>query len=565
MSSSSIDLGQSPRSLARHSGAHLGGWAPLGYLSLYRVVVAALFVMLASLEAAPRPLGSYNPALFFYVVSAYLVFAIGAGLGVHRRWLNLELHLLLTTTLDIVALSMMMLASGGVQSGFGMLLVVAVAGGSILSRRRIALMFASLASLAVLIQQAVLAADWWVPISDYTHGGMLGLGFFATAALAHLSAQRIRVSETLAAQHAVDLANLGQLNEHIIQRMQSGVMVVDPDGYVPLANKAATALLGFDHDTSGLALSVVAPGVEALLVRWRAADERSTYVLPSAATGGDVVVSFAALRSRKSAGVVVFLEDASAMYQRAQQLKLVSLGRLTASIAHEIRNPLSAISHAGELLSENTDLPRSEMRLTEIINVNALRVNEIIENILQLSRRSEARPQFLELGPWLRQFVDEFSAGAPAHQGQIDLQFSLEPGAVQFDPGQLRQVMSNLCENGLRHSDGAGVVLTAYSSVEERRPYLDIQDFGAGIALADVASVFEPFFTTRSEGTGLGLYIARELCEGNQATLALVPCATGALFRLHFADPRRDISDFTSTRARGFAGDYRDEPSAVGN
>ncbi|MEM7408533.1 MAG: ATP-binding protein [Pseudomonadota bacterium] len=515
-------------------------WMPLAYLSLYRLVLALLFAMLALMQFTPRPLGTFHPEVFTTASFIYLAFAVLCALAVQRRRPAFELQLLISTGVDVVALCVLMYASGGVQSGLGMLVLVAVAGGSVLSRRRIAFLFASLASLAVLIQQIVLAWDWWVPVSDYTHGGLLGLGFFTTAALAHLSAQRIRASETLVQQHAVDLASLAELNEHIVQRMQSGVLVIDRHGDIPLINHAASTLLALPGETPPGGIAESLPAMAELLARWRRDSDRSSYVMSSPATGGELVVSFAALGARANAGVVVFLEDAAAMNQRAQQLKLASLGRLTAGIAHEVRNPLGAISHAGELLGENPALPRSERRLTEIINTNAKRVNEIIENVMQLSRRQATSPERMELSEWLAEFVKDFSAETGAREV---LDTALDPPSigVRCDPGQLRQVVWNLCENGLRHCrDPARVVLRAGLHADTSRPYLEIADNGPGISAEHAQHIFEPFFTTHAEGSGLGLYIARELCLSNQASLVFVPADDGACFRINFADPRRN-------------------------
>ena len=252
------------------------------------------------------------------------------------------------------------------------------------------------------------------------------------------------------------------------------------------------------------------------------------------------MASFAGLGDESNAGVLVFLEDASAMRQRAQQLKLASLGRLAASVAHEIRNPLGAISHASQLLAESS-LDESEHRLTQIINENSERMNAIIENVLHLSRRKAAEPKTVELRPWLVDFVQSFGATGALSGVEVDVQVQPPQLDVVVDSSQLQQVVWNLCENSLKH---AGVPprleLRGGFNADAYRPYLDIIDNGNGIAPEVAEHLFEPFFTTRSEGTGLGLYIARELCEGNKASLNYIPMADGCCFRITFADPRRE-------------------------
>ena len=514
-------------------------WAPIGYLNVYRLVLAVLFTALSLTDAAPAPLGAQDAQLFMHGSVAY---ALSAGFWIwawRLRSPRFAVQLLVATLCDLAALATLMYASGGVNSGLGMLIAVAVAGGSILSGGRIALLFAASAALLVLAQQALLYLGRLVPDSDYTHGGMLGLGFFATAALAQVAARRVRASESLAQQRAVDLANLADLNEHIIQRMQSGVIVVDADSRIRLVNGSAQALVGLPGSATGSAIDGVAPLLGELLQSWRGERGHNTWLRRAEVTGVELSVSFAALGSFGREGTVIFIDDASAVYQRAQQLKLASLGRLTASIAHEIRNPLGAISHAGELLAENPSLPSSEIRLTEIISTNARRVNEIIENVLSLSRRGEPAPKTLDLGAWLMEFRDEFSR-QNAISGELRVTAMRSRLVVRFDPGQLRQVLWNLCENGFRHAhEPALVTIGADMHPDSDRPYVDVSDNGNGLSDEHQQHVFEPFFTTRSEGSGLGLYLARELCQSNQATLTYMPAEVGARFRISFSDPRR--------------------------
>ena len=516
-----------------------GDWAPIGYLNFYRLVLAMSFMAFSLADAAPAPLGAQDAQLFTYASFAYVLLACFWMWSGRIRSPGFAMQLLVATVCDLTVLSTLMYASGGVNSGLGMLVAVTVAGGSILSGGRIALLFAASASLLVLVQQTLLSLGRLVSDSDYTHGGMLGLGFFATAALAQVAARRVRASESLAQQRAVDLANLADLNEHIIQRMQSGVMVVDAERRIRLVNGSAQVLVGLPERVTGSAIDGVAPLLGELLQTWQGEEGHNMWLRRADVTGVELSVSFAALGSFGREGTVIFIHDASAVYQRAQQLKLASLGRLTAGIAHEIRNPLGAISHAGELLAENPALPSPGVRLTEIINTNAQRVNEIIENVLGLSRRGEPAPRTLELGVWLVEFRDEFSRQNTT-PGELRVSTVSSRLSVRFDPGQLRQVLWNLCENGFRHAhEPALVTIGADIHPDSNRPYLDVIDNGDGLSDEHQQHVFEPFFTTRSEGSGLGLYLARELCQSNQATLTYMPAPEGARFRISFRDPRR--------------------------
>jgi two-component system sensor histidine kinase PilS (NtrC family) len=257
-------------------------------------------------------------------------------------------------------------------------------------------------------------------------------------------------------------------------------------------------------------------------------------------------VNFARLDPGHESHTLIFLEDNRAINQQAQQLKLASLGRLTASIAHEIRNPLGAISHASQLLSEDSALPPSDRRLVEIINSHTKRVNQIIENILQLSRRRVSNPETIRLDEWLPKFTNDYIASkGPNNKPIIDC---LAGDAIdaKFDLGQLQQVLTNLCDNGLRYShppaNCAHLVLEAGIDSATQQPYIKVIDFGDGISKENLQHLFEPFFTTESTGSGLGLYICKELCESNQALISYSHTHEGlSCFHIQLAHPDKTL------------------------
>jgi two-component system sensor histidine kinase PilS (NtrC family) len=214
---------------------------------------------------------------------------------------------------------------------------------------------------------------------------------------------------------------------------------------------------------------------------------------------------------------MIIIEDVTLYNQRLQQSKLASLGRLTASIAHEIRNPLGAISHAGQLLSENPHLSEQDQRLTQIIQTHSGRVNQIIDNILQLSRRTDSRREKVFLTPWLNNYLENFTL---EHADTFKLSTAAEPLCAFIDPGHLRQIMDNLCQNALRYGKPEAGQIILHAFMFQQAPCIEVIDNGSGISLEHRNHLFEPFFTTSSSGTGLGLYISRELAELNQAKLS---------------------------------------------
>ena len=241
--------------------------------------------------------------------------------------------------------------------------------------------------------------------------------------------------------------------------------------------------------------------------------------------------------------MLVFLEDASLMNARVQQSKLASLGRLSASIAHEIRNPVGAMSHAAQLLGESPVLTDDDKRLTEIIQTHSGRVSHIIDNVLQLSRRESSQPERLDLKPWIEDFAQEFTRTLELQEGELSISGVPDDIEVRMDRSHLRQVMWNLCDNAVKYASETGgilVELQAGRMATQERPYLEVCDHGNGVDPATAEKIFEPFYTERSGGTGLGLYISRELCELNRASLLYLDRpGGGSIFRIVFADPDR--------------------------
>jgi two-component system sensor histidine kinase PilS (NtrC family) len=262
-----------------------------------------------------------------------------------------------------------------------------------------------------------------------------------------------------------------------------------------------------------------------------------------------VQANFTQLDQERGDQILVFIDDLSKVTQQAQQMKLASLGRLTAGIAHEVRNPLGAISHASQLMRESEHLDEGDRKMLEIIQRHSRRVNGIIENVLDLSRRREASSDLVQIDQWLRAFRDDYLQTLSNGSGNtpiINLEIEDRLPQARFDVSQIEQVLVNLCDNGLRYSlENTGrseIELHAGATADGERTYIDVRDFGVGITMENRTSIFEPFFTTDKGGTGLGLYLARELCESNQAHLSLVDSKkNGCCFRITFAHHGRMI------------------------
>jgi len=444
--------------------------------------------------------------------------------------------------MDIGAITLLMHASGGVDGGLGLLLVVTVAGGSLLLGGRRAILFAAVATLAILGEQLVNYLQG-AHLTNFTFAqtGLLGATLFAVALLSHALATRIRSSEVLAETRAAELADLSRLNELIIQRMGTGILVVDSSGNVRHANAAASKLLGLEGKPTGNQIDNVSHQLGLILNAWKRGDDLRTGSFHPDRSYNDLFPRIVPLGVNRSEGALVFLDDAALMTEEAQQIKLASLGRLTASIAHEVRNPLSAIQHASQLLGEAINNNSDSEKLTAIIQKQTRRINQLIENVLQLSRKQQYKPRHIVLDTYLHEFYKEFSQMVGAEKSVPQIEVDPADMQVLMDPSHLNQVLCVLCQNSLHHGlqDGqtTRIKLTAGTEPETGSRFLEVSDNGPGITEDAAARLFEPFLTTSASGIGLGLYIARELCALNRARLYLKPSSNGACFRIEFTSP----------------------------
>jgi two-component system, NtrC family, sensor histidine kinase PilS len=511
-------------------------WQALQYFNLYRILISLLFIGLTWIGQLPEPLGLYDKKLFSLVVHAYLVISVIISFSIHLKVPRYMIQVASHVFIDIVAISIMLYASNGLGSGFGMLMVIAVAGGSLLCARRIAILFAAIATLFILGHEVYIQLFRYFPSPNYTHAGFLGVTFFVVAILGHLLAARVEESKALVKQHVVDLESLAKLNEFIVQRMQAGIIVLDEQLRIRLANESARLLLGLPDNALNRLVNEVSPELDLKLRSWlhQKGNRIDNINLPE--SHSDIQVSFTQLKPDTKFGILVFLEDIALMRQRAQHLKLASLGRLAASIAHEVRNPLGAITHASQLLSETGMLDEESNRLKQIILDHSHRVNTIIENVQHISKREPATPELITISQWIKEFINEFSTSKKLSMESIRLSLDSDDIMVRMDPSQLYQVMWNLSENAVYYSTGK-IKLEYVCGVrkDSKRAYIDVIDHGPGININIVDHLFEPFFTTNTKGTGLGLYIARELCEANQVSLSLYNNSEkGCCFRINF-------------------------------
>jgi two-component system, NtrC family, sensor histidine kinase PilS len=525
-------------------------WRVIGLVNLYRLLVPVALYSIYLYTGTASPVGTVRPELFLWACVVYFAMGVAIVVGGRKLIHNLRAITFVHAMVDATAISMLLYSSGGVGSGLGILFVVPVGAMALLADNRDALLLATIATIALFFQQIFGYVTGTADAFDYPSTGILGLIVFLVALLAWPIARRLRDSEATVRRQQIDLANMAQLSQYIVQHLRESIVVVDHENRIRLINESAAQMLGDRGAFPGALLGEATPQLLYLLETWRArtatpAAPAQTFV---AADGGHVIQPhFASLGGAEPSPVIVFLEDTELLAAKIQQSKLAGLGRLSASIAHEIRNPVGAMSHAAQLLAESATLSVEDKRLTEIVRNNGERVRQIIENVMSMARRENSRPERLVLGTWLEGFCQEFSATMQIPRERLQISSLLGDVEVQVDPSQLRQIVWNLCENAVKYGtpqEGSNVIeLRVGRLAATARPFLEVADRGPGIAVQHRERIFEPFFTGNERGTGLGLFLSRELAQTNGATLLYEPRTSGgSLFRIVFRDPERWVA-----------------------
>jgi two-component system sensor histidine kinase PilS (NtrC family) len=423
------------------------------------------------------------------------------------------------------------------KSGLGVMLLISLTGAALVAPRRLTYLYAALAAIAALLEQGYWVLVFDSPTSNFLQPGLLSIGYFATAGITSQLAQRVVANENLARQRGRALRSQQRVNQLVLADMQDGVLVLDQSGRVAQANSQVARLLGIER-LVGAAFGELLAEAAGRWAAWRRDASAPGLAVPAvfdvSARGRDMRLRFIDAGTEEEF-TVVFVEDMTRLREQAQQLKLAALGRLTANIAHEIRNPLSAIGHAAELLEEEEehygDPGGAKLRLTRIIRDNTLRLDRLVSDVLQLNRRDRVEAERINLNGWLKGFLDEFALNESVEAGRFALETTRD-AFVRFDRSHLHQVLWNLLRNAVRHATGAAGAVRLVVKVLANQVELHVIDDGAGVSRENQGQLFEPFFTTYSAGTGLGLYLARELCAANGAALDYVDDVPGAHFRI---------------------------------
>ena len=523
-------------------------WRSLQLYNAYRFLIAMLFLMLQGLLSGDKVAQSLNANLFSNLVLGYFIFSIISGIFTWLEKPDIDMSLPTQIIIDIVFIVLLMHAQEGSQSSVGLLLIITIASASLISAGRLALFYAAVASIGILLEQLYRNLFYDSSATNYTPAVLLSLGCFATAWLAYSLAKRSQESELLASQRGLDVQNMAQINALITHEMEDGVLVVDENLRIKHHNIQAEVLIGNEalvennndstvwHEKT---LGTISPDLNTMLQNWMQQTEHTLdFAMPNIlklnTSSRELRLRFLPISQNRNQGAVIFIEDWSQMHTQAQQVKLAALGRLTANIAHEIRNPLSAISHANQLLQEEDNNPAVE-RMLQIISDNVQRVDQIIKDVLELNRRDRTNQEIIYLENFITDFYTQFCAVEKIPNDCFTIDIKNAETLVSFDRRHLNQILWNLCKNGWRHSKNIENSLKLIVSISEKTQtvHIEISDDGDGIAENVRAHLFEPFFTTEKSGTGLGLYIARELADANGAKLQYKTASSGTQFIMH--------------------------------
>jgi two-component system sensor histidine kinase PilS (NtrC family) len=507
----------------------------------YRTLLSSLLLLMFYSDIAPNIFGNQNPTLF---ENTAFIYTAGNILTLIILWWSnftpkFE-RFFVILFVDVLALVLLTHSSGGHGNGLGFLLLVSVATGGIVLSTQLSLVIAAITTLLVLTETLYNIPNGIGDSRTLFSAGSLGIMLFITAIVFNYLSQKIRQSNIEAITQAEHAAQMERMTKLIVERMQTGVIVSSSNGLIELINESANKLLDWRSHNNQRQINDI-PELEQRFRLWR---KHPQIKVPNIKTqnNNDLRVNFAQLDPISDKETLIFIEDNQALAQEAQNLKLSSLGRLTASIAHEIRNPLGAISHAGQLLAESSSITDADKRLTEIIATHSKRVNQIIENVLQLSRRQAPQPELLDINIWLEQFTAEYSHNS-ADQIDIELEFNKDTVKSYIDISQIRQVITNLIDNGIRYgqklTDLKHIKITTDIGSINDLPVINIIDDGEGISSDIIPHIFEPFYTTEASGSGLGLYLSKELCESNHAKLEYLTGDGLSCFRITLSHPER--------------------------
>lgn len=517
-------------------------WAQLQLYNIYRIVLAGALLLVGLTEHLLPEAVIVDGKLFQDVIAVFTILVILENISGYLQWPDYGKQIYTNSITDILALLIIIYASGGVSFGLGILLLLPIIIPNLFKPGQFSLFITALTVIALIAIEINIQSKGGAQLNELTMTGILSSFMMISSWIASNWSNKAQQTAKLATRRGIDLASLSQLNQSVLDELQTGVIVIHDSRKINQMNNAAIEMLGNPVKWHDQTLSSLAPELDAWYQYWTD-NQRPKVASFDVHHQGVMAVRarFVQLGSSACETSLVYLEDTQEEREKLQDLKLASLGQLTASIAHEIRNPLGAISHAAQLLTESTELSKADSRLTQIIISNSQRTNSIIDTVLNLSRRKHPKRVLIHLKRWLNEFYSDFLVQNKLDESQLSLFIEPSDIDVNFDPAHLHQIMWNLSKNSVKYAkqDKEKLSLVVQVGIPDntKNTVLNIMDNGIGVSKDLQERLFEPFNTSSTTGTGLGLFMCRELSQANGSTLEYVQLASsGSCFRLSFAN-----------------------------
>lgn len=502
---------------------HLGIW-----YSAYRSIMSACLLLIFFITYQQLGTEYQYPQLYLYVLVSFIAINNLQLIILKKIKSLISQQLTLIFFVDVVALSLLTLAIDGPNLHLSLLFVITIFAASLLLASKKALIITLVAMISVIYQFFLGTLFQVSSLTNIGNSALLAFLFFVVYGIGQVAIKRFQILENLNFSQSIELNRLQNINRSILEQIETGYLVLDENCHVVLSNPAACELLGippvYTHDKYPLYKSQ--PDLFELL-EFDELQNGEKFQFESQQSRFHIHVHVQKLLVPHQTLTLLVLQDAQKLNQHVQQLKLAALGQLSASIAHEIRNPLAAIVQANELL---IDSPTEQQQLlSKMIHKQTGRIDRIVQDTLNMVKNKETHPVLIDLVPFIGQFIQEDLFDVTE---KIHVHIPIKDIAIHFDEAQLRQILINLIRNAIRHNapDSDYVELNIYP--HENKIKIDVRDFGSGVNAKDQASLFQPFFSTEITGTGLGLYLAHSFCEANQAQLNYIEQQQGACFRM---------------------------------
>ena len=500
---------------------HLGMW-----YATYRLIIATCLLLIFLLTYQRLNTDYQYPELYLYVLIGYVTINSIQLTLIRKIKYKIPQQFILIFTADVIALSLLTLAMDGPNLHLSLLFVITIFAASLLLDAKKALVITLIAVISVVYQLFLGSLFDFSSLNNIGNSALLAFLFFVVYGSGQLAVRRFQLLENLNFSQSLELNRLQNLNRYILEQIELGYLVLDENCHIVLSNPAACMLLGIPplYAYDKFPLYKVQPDLFELL-KFDQLKNGEKFQFESQLSLYHMHIEVQKLIVPHQTLTLLVLQDARKLNQKVQQLKLAALGQLSASIAHEIRNPLAAIVQANNLFT-GSDAAQQQL-LSDMISKQATRIDKIIRDTLSMVKNKQTTPVAIQLNQFLPQFIQE---DLPDAASQIQLKLT-EQLSILFDESQFRQVLINLIRNAIRHNAAQQPIeITVYP--QTTYIYIDVRDFGAGVASQDLLYLFQPFFSTEINGTGLGLYLSHSFCEANQAKLSYVEQKQGACFRM---------------------------------